>query len=27
LETFWQALHRPSSRAPALKTLQRVEHV
>jgi FMN reductase len=26
LETFWQALHRPSS-APALKTLQRVEHV
>ena len=26
-QTFWQALHRPSSRAPALKTLQRVEHV
>ena len=27
LETFWQALHRPSSRAPALKNLQRVAHV
>ena len=26
LETFWQALHRPTSRAPALKTLRGVEH-
>ncbi|MGP7881265.1 NADPH-dependent FMN reductase, partial [Raoultella planticola] len=24
--TFWQALHRPTSRAPALKTLRGVEH-
>lgn len=27
LETFWQALHRPSSRAPSLTSLRGVEHV
>ena len=26
LETFWQALHRPSSRAPSLTSLRGVEH-
>ncbi len=25
-ETFWQALHRPSSRAPSLTSLRGVEH-